>query len=331
LVFGVSERIDIDGRVIEAPKEEEIQFLISKLQFSQVKSVAICFLHSQLNPVHENWVAEKLVAAGFEVICSSETVTKSNEVARWWRAFSKLYLKATFENAMNETNQMFLKKGWDLNDLHWINKDPVDSFATRDRSMSKSCAESGHVGVIYAGFDSWKLISAKGKRTDWLTDLGPVHCERPETFELGIQPMMELSLSDYGIVAPSGLNLGLDPGPARWGRSLRPTVLDAILADDFHFANGIQALDPLRPGESLSALSRSSKMSKELIKDTIMDLIEDQFKIQLAKAPQGKWLLAGPLANIFGTRLYETGFQIDMDKNPEFISSSSVAKYGDSL
>lgn len=326
LVFGVSERTDINGQILEAPKEEEIQFLITKLQFSSVKTVALCFLHSQLNPQNENMVAEMLRSAGFEVACSSAEKKPANEVARWWRAFSKLYLKSTFESANSDITQSLLKKGWEQELINWVDQDPVDAVATRDRELSKFAKMHKHQGVLYVGFDSWKMISANKTKSYWTTDLGPIQIEKPETHELFIQPMMELSMTDYGVVSPNGLNLGLDPGPARWGRSLRPTVLDAILPDDFHFAMGLHTIDPGRASESLNSLSRSSKMSKELIKDSIMDLIDDQWRLLLARnTNSGTWLLAGPLVQFFGPRLQEIGFRIVTDPSMEYGSARALS------
>lgn len=53
LVLEITERVGVDGRVLTAPPEEEIESIIQKLRQLQVESVAVCLLHSYINPEHE--------------------------------------------------------------------------------------------------------------------------------------------------------------------------------------------------------------------------------------------------------------------------------------
>jgi N-methylhydantoinase A len=58
LRFGVSERIDCNGRVVEKLDEEQAKDVVSRMKKLGVKSVAICLLFSNVNPSHEQRVAE---------------------------------------------------------------------------------------------------------------------------------------------------------------------------------------------------------------------------------------------------------------------------------
>ncbi|MFC1997830.1 hydantoinase/oxoprolinase N-terminal domain-containing protein, partial [Chloroflexota bacterium] len=72
LRFELNERIDQNGNIITAPKDEEIDRLISNLQSfnPQPQSIAVIFLFSFANPTHEQIITEKLRALGFFVSVS---------------------------------------------------------------------------------------------------------------------------------------------------------------------------------------------------------------------------------------------------------------------
>lgn len=58
--IGVSERVGPDGAVLAAPRPEEIRAIAARLRDAGVESVAVCFLHSYLNPEHERAVGRLL-------------------------------------------------------------------------------------------------------------------------------------------------------------------------------------------------------------------------------------------------------------------------------
>jgi N-methylhydantoinase A len=58
--FGVAERISADGTVLEQLRPEDIRKIAAELRAAGVESVALCFLHSYANPVHERAAAELL-------------------------------------------------------------------------------------------------------------------------------------------------------------------------------------------------------------------------------------------------------------------------------
>ena len=68
LTFGVTERLDQHGAVLEPLRVEELDALTEKLRAVSAECVAVCLLHSYANPVHEQEIEEHLVRAGF-VVC----------------------------------------------------------------------------------------------------------------------------------------------------------------------------------------------------------------------------------------------------------------------
>jgi len=58
--FTVNERVNFKGEVLKAVDEEEVKRLARRLKEEKVQTVAVVFLHSYANPVHEKWVKEIL-------------------------------------------------------------------------------------------------------------------------------------------------------------------------------------------------------------------------------------------------------------------------------
>ncbi len=58
LCFGVPERLNYTGQVIDALDEDAVREVARKIKAEGVESVAVCLLHSYVNPVHEKRVRE---------------------------------------------------------------------------------------------------------------------------------------------------------------------------------------------------------------------------------------------------------------------------------
>ncbi|MDZ4676150.1 MAG: hydantoinase/oxoprolinase N-terminal domain-containing protein [Oligoflexia bacterium] len=93
LAFGVTERTSADGSIEIELDEKEIEFVISKLKLTDTKSVAVCFLHSNINPAHEKQVGKKLTENGYSVILSHQY--EGNELDRALAATEAAFLIPT--------------------------------------------------------------------------------------------------------------------------------------------------------------------------------------------------------------------------------------------
>ncbi len=68
----IDERVAADGTVLQAPKPSAVKQQLATLRDSGVESLAICLLHADLYPVHEQLVAKIARDVGFdEISCSS--------------------------------------------------------------------------------------------------------------------------------------------------------------------------------------------------------------------------------------------------------------------
>jgi N-methylhydantoinase A len=82
--FEVGERIGGDGQIVTAPERWEVEELAEQLRGTGVAAVAVCFLNSYANPVHE-----ELVASWLRELLPDIYVTASSELSREWSEFER--------------------------------------------------------------------------------------------------------------------------------------------------------------------------------------------------------------------------------------------------
>jgi len=82
LRFEVRERVAPDGRVIEELDIDEVRMVASGLKDLGVVSVAICFLHSYINPTHEIMTKEILRGSVEYIVASHEIAPEPREYER---------------------------------------------------------------------------------------------------------------------------------------------------------------------------------------------------------------------------------------------------------
>ena len=84
LRFEVDERLDANGRVIRELDLDQLNELIEKLKKEDIEAIAICFLHSFVNPTHEEMV-ETIIKKEFPecfVSISSQILPQKREYER---------------------------------------------------------------------------------------------------------------------------------------------------------------------------------------------------------------------------------------------------------
>ena len=84
-VLEVRERIKWNGEIISKINIEDVNKIIKKINEENIQAVAICFLHSYVNPVHEIEL-KKLIK---EQIDKNVEISLSHELAREWREYER--------------------------------------------------------------------------------------------------------------------------------------------------------------------------------------------------------------------------------------------------
>jgi N-methylhydantoinase A len=82
--FGVPERLDAQGNVLVPLDEEAVRHVAGQLLRAEVEAIAVCLLHSYVNPVHEKRIGEILRES-----CPQAVVSLSSEVAPEFREYRR--------------------------------------------------------------------------------------------------------------------------------------------------------------------------------------------------------------------------------------------------
>ena len=84
-VHEVKERISWEGKIINAINQKDFDPIIKKINKENITAVAVCFLHSYINPKHEV-LAKKILK---KRIGDKVVISLSHEVAREWREYER--------------------------------------------------------------------------------------------------------------------------------------------------------------------------------------------------------------------------------------------------
>lgn len=101
--FEVTERITAEGDVLTPMNDAEVEGIARQLIDGQYAAVAVCFLHSYRNPVHEKRTAEILAVScpGLSVSVSSDILAQSGEFERTWAAVINAYVQPLADSYLN--------------------------------------------------------------------------------------------------------------------------------------------------------------------------------------------------------------------------------------
>ena len=116
--FEVDERIDARGQIINPLNTDTLPDIIEQLRQKKIGAVAVCFLHSYVNPVHEELAGAVFEKAGFLVSLSSQVSAEFGEFERFSSAVINSYVMpsvVTYTRKLNEELAMLHKQlGCDL-------------------------------------------------------------------------------------------------------------------------------------------------------------------------------------------------------------------------
>ena len=243
--FGLKERLDHTGAVLEPLTDAEIARTIDWLKASGAQSVAICLLHAYANPVHERMLAEAL-APHVPHLCVSHEINP--EAREYERASSTAFNAAAMPIAVEYLSELEekLPLGAGLQVFHSAGAMvPVPAAKRRPLVM----AASGPAAGVSA---SARMARELGRSRVLTFDMGGTttdvclivdgQAEMTDTRMIGGRPLRQPMLAVHSIGAgggsvvklgPGGLTVGpesagSEPGPACYGRGgTRPTITDA--------------------------------------------------------------------------------------------------------
>ena len=276
LRFGLPERVDHTGNILEDLSPESIEALLKLLQEAKVDSIAVSFLFSFLNSVHEEMVLDalrKLPGSPF-ISISSRVLPEFREYERTSTVVVNSYVGQVMESYLGGLEKS-LGKGLR------IMQSSGGSITARLASEQPvrtilSGPAGGVVGAFYtavqAGYPDIITLDMGGTSTD--VSLCPGTIKETTGSSVGgypiSVPMIEIHtvgagggsiarVDSGGALAVGPQSAGADPGPACYGKGDQVTVTDAnlvlgrLLPD--HFLGGRLTLDKGRSEGLMSSLA----------------------------------------------------------------------------
>lgn len=274
-VLGVKERIGPRGEVIKPLEEKEIKRLLKEVEFRGTFNIAVCFLHSYINPLHE-----RLVKTAFEESFREVEISASFEILPEFREYERTSTTAINAYLLPVLKNYFETLKRNLPDKEIFIQQSNGGFITLDEAKKLAVhtvlsgpAAGAYGGLIFGkiyGFEKVITFDMGGTSTDVCLLNGRLPFTREyhlDGFPIGI-PVIDIHtvgagggsiayVDAGGVLKVGPQSAGADPGPACYGKSLLPTVTDAnlLLGRILHdkFFGGRLLLDKDR---SLKAISK---------------------------------------------------------------------------
>lgn len=79
-VIEIDERLDARGKALVAPDEQSVRRLLEAVRATGIEAVAICLLHSHVNPAHEELVAKVADSVGFPQVSVSSRISRLERI-----------------------------------------------------------------------------------------------------------------------------------------------------------------------------------------------------------------------------------------------------------
>ena len=290
LIRGVSERVDCFGEIVVELNEKEAEAAIRELLAEGVQAIAICFLWSFRNPVHEQRVkslVEKITKDIF-VTCSVDIAPKWGEYERVTATALNAYLGPVMSGYLNRLNTSLIDLGY-RHGLQITQCGGGTVPVARAGDAPLLTLDSGPVSGVTA---SMFLGAAMGEKNVITTDMGGtsfdvaiIHGGKPAYSFISNTDQYEYFLPkiDLQAIGAGGgslarahaetrtLTVGPDsagafPGPVCYGRGGKmATVTDAQLVlgylDPDNFAGGKMKLDHESALKAISLLGKTIGMS----------------------------------------------------------------------
>jgi N-methylhydantoinase A len=295
LRFGIQERTDSKGNILESLTTNELSDLPTRIHEKHPESIAICLLFSFANPANERAVAHALGKLQLPLSISHEILPEFREYERTSTVVVNAYLQPVMQKYLENLAARLQKPSNRKNARSTIfvmqSSGGITALETAAREPVRTVLSGPAGGVVGAaatarrsGFDEIVSFDMGGTSTDVaLIDRELQASSQSEIAGLPIGvPMLDIhtvgagggSLARFdaaGALRVGPESAGADPGPICYGRGTLPTVTDANLL--------LGRLQPNRflGGEFQLDLDRTRCIIAEWLKQGKSSLSLDQF------------------------------------------------------
>ncbi|HRK19732.1 MAG TPA: hydantoinase/oxoprolinase family protein, partial [Hyphomicrobiaceae bacterium] len=279
--FTVPERIDVHGAIRRPLDEAAVRRIGERLKTEKVEAIAVAFIHSYVNAVHEQRVRDILtdVCPGVFVTLSSEVCPEAREYERTSTAVANAYVQPLMAGYLARLKSAFaaggytapihlMTSGGSLASLETASRFPirlVESGPAGGAILAAKIAEERGLDSIVSFdmggttakiclIDHGKPLMARSFEVDrqsrFMKGSGfPVRIPVIEMVEIGAGGGSIAHIDTMRRIVVGPESAGAEPGPASYGRGgMQPTVTDADLAlgkiSVGRFAGGKIAIHP---------------------------------------------------------------------------------------
>ena len=266
LCFGVPERLDAQGSVLTPLDENALVDAVRQLKCENVTAVAVCFLHSYINPAHEKRAGEILreVFPGAIVSLSSEVAPEFREYFRASTTVINACIRPIVANYLRRIETRLREKGVGAALLVMQSSGGVFTFASASEKpvfMVESGPAAGVIAATHLGtalgnpdvisFDMGGTTAKAGliqngtPRVTKEYEVGtaaqsgvgasrgagyPIRTPVLDLVEIGAGGGSIAWVDSGGILRVGPQSAGADPGPVCYGKGgEEPTITDANL------------------------------------------------------------------------------------------------------
>jgi N-methylhydantoinase A/oxoprolinase/acetone carboxylase beta subunit len=279
LTFGVTERLDASGRVLESLNEEEVDNVARLIHDRGATMVAVCLLHSYANPAHENQLAQWLRQSGLTVCTSHEVLPEYREFERWSTTVVNAYVTPLMDRYLG-TLQAALSTRLSIMQSNGgcISASAARAQAVRTVLSGPAAGVVGASAVAHAaGFprvisfdmggtstDVSLINDAIGRTTDSRVGDFPVRLPVIDIHTVGAGGGSIAYLDTGGALRVGPRSAGASPGPVCYGVGEELTVTDANLLlgrlDPDYFLGGRMSIHVPRTQRVATALAKEVKL-----------------------------------------------------------------------
>jgi N-methylhydantoinase A len=297
LRFGVEERTDSEGNVLQSPSAAELQTLYRRLQAAGAEAIAISLLFSFANPKNELSIADALADLNLPLSISHQILPEFREYERTSTVVVNAYLQPVMERYLRKLEHRVtaLSKSRPSKSSVFVMQSSggITSLASAARQPVRTVLSGPAGGIVGAavsarrsGFNRIISFDMGGTSTDVaLIDrvIQPSAQSEVAGLPVGV-PMLDIhtvgagggSIARFdaaGALRVGPESAGADPGPICYGRGTLPTVTDANLL--------LGRLQPTRflGGDFTLDLERTRRLVAEWLKQQSSRLTVEQFAL----------------------------------------------------
>jgi N-methylhydantoinase A len=292
-------RFGLDGRILQTGEElipldvktaEDISLRLKELD---VESVAVCFLFSYVNPLHEKIIRNLLEPYGFQISLSHEILAEFREFERtsttvinaYVSPKMKWYIGYLMENlGAGDTLGIMQSNGGSIS-VETAMKESVRTILSGPAGGAVGAYEIGKM----AGYTTLITFDMGGTSTD----VSLIDKDLSMTLESGISgypvkvPMIDIHtvgagggsiarLDEAGALKVGPESAGADPGPICYGKGEKITVTDANLylgrLVPEHFLGGKMALKQERLAFYFDKMVENTQLIPQELAEGILDV-----------------------------------------------------------